>query len=132
VIGDHAAFPRFAVLADSSAWIDHFRRGNADMIRFIGAGAVVTHEFIIGELLLGSFPPGSEALTLIEGLPRVQTAGHDDVRTFVENHRVRGSGIGWTDAHLAASALIEGVGLFTKDRCLGALADRIGLKPVSE
>ena len=40
------------VLADTSIWIDHFRRGDVRLEECLDHGDVVMHPFIVGELLL--------------------------------------------------------------------------------
>ena len=44
------------VLADTSIWIDHFRRSDLRLTRFLDRGDVVMHPFVIGELVLGYVP----------------------------------------------------------------------------
>ena len=38
------------ILADTSVWIDHFRRGLASFARQLEAGEVATHTVVLGEL----------------------------------------------------------------------------------
>ena len=54
-------------------------------------------------------------------------AEHDEVLTLVAYHRLWGSGVGWVDAHLLASALLSGVRLWTLDRPLARQAERLGV-----
>ena len=39
------------VLADTSIWIDHFRRSDARLEEFLDRGDVVMHPFVIGVLI---------------------------------------------------------------------------------
>jgi predicted nucleic acid-binding protein len=42
-------------------------------------------------------------------------------------HRLAGSGLGWVDLHLLASALVSSAQILTLDRALRRLAARIGV-----
>jgi hypothetical protein len=44
---------------------------------------------------------------------------------FIKNHRLGGSGIGWVDAHILASALESGSHIFTLDSRLKIQADNL-------
>ena len=44
------------VLADTSIWIDHFRRSDLRLAQFLDRGDIAMHPFVIGELLLGHVP----------------------------------------------------------------------------
>jgi len=46
---------------------------------------------------------------------------------MVEARRLAGSGIGWVDAHLLASALHGGGVLWTHDECLARVVSRLGI-----
>ena len=115
------------MLVDTSVWIDHFRRTNADLEYFLEAGRVVTHPFVIGELACGSLSRRGEVLRLIEALPAAPVATHEEVMTFVERRRLHGSGLGWVDVHLLASARLVGHSLWSADRRLRRAAVRLGL-----
>jgi predicted nucleic acid-binding protein len=49
----------------------------------------------------------------------------DEVLALIEHHRLMGIGIGWIDAHLLASAMLGGIGLWTLDRRLAEAALRL-------
>lgn len=38
------------ILVDTSVWIDHLRRNDAELTRLLDMGQVLTHRFVIGEL----------------------------------------------------------------------------------
>jgi hypothetical protein len=65
-------------------------------------------------------------LSLLASLPRARQANHDEVLAFVESNGLGGSGIGWVDAHLLASARLTGMPLWTLDRRLAAVARSLG------
>jgi predicted nucleic acid-binding protein len=115
------------VLVDTSVWIDHFRRPNADLELLLEEGRVWTHPFVIGELACGSLARRAEVLRLIETLPSAAVATHDEAMTLVERHRLEGTGLGWIDVHLLASARLTRQSLWSTDRRLRTTAVRLGL-----
>lgn len=115
------------VLADSSVWIGHWRHFNPAFARRLDAGAVCIHPFVIGELAVGDISRRDEVLAELHKLPATRMAEHDEVLTLVAYHRLWGTGVGWVDAHLLASALLSGVRLWTLDRPLARQAERLGV-----
>lgn len=115
------------MLVDTSIWIDHFRRSSPDLEHLLEEGRVVTHPFVIGELACGSLARRGEVLQLFEALPVAPVATHVEVMTFINRHRLHGSGLGWLDVHLLASARLTRHALWSADRRLRAAALRIGL-----
>ena len=113
------------VLVDTSVWI----RGVAgvapyavELGRLLNLKKVVGHELVYGELLIGDTGGRRILLSAYEKMHQSASAPHTDVVTFVRNHRLHGRGVGWIDAHLLASALIERVRLWTADARLAELA----------
>ena len=116
------------MLVDTSVWVDHLRRGNRELAEQLEAGLVWCHPFVIGEIACGRLSDRSEILSLLGGLPCAPRADHDEVMTFVERAGLAGSGIGWIDAHLLASARLAGIGLWTLDRRLETVATELGIR----
>jgi predicted nucleic acid-binding protein len=106
------------VLADTSVWIHHLRRGLPELREALESGMVATHPFVIGELACGSLRDRKAMLADLAQLPMVDVAEHEEVMALVERRKLAGRGIGWLDAHLLASARISGVRLWTLDRAL--------------
>lgn len=106
------------ILVDSSLWIELLRRGHARLQRALEVETIVIHDFVLGELSLGHLRKGSELIATMESLHRLAVASHDEVLMVIDKYELRGSGIGWIDAHLIASCLIDGVRLWTLDRTL--------------
>jgi predicted nucleic acid-binding protein len=115
------------VLVDTSVWIDHLRRGNAQLVARLEHGEVESHPFIIGELACGNLRRRNEILSLLGSLARVIEAEHDEVLSLVESRRVNGRGLGWVDVHILASALLGRTTLWTLDRPLAEQARRLGV-----
>ncbi|MDR2856920.1 MAG: VapC toxin family PIN domain ribonuclease, partial [Novosphingobium sp.] len=107
------------ILADSTVWIDHLRRGDPLLARRLEAGLVHIHPFIIGEIALGSLRRRDTVLSALRGLPTVAQATDEEVQAFIERQPLYSLGIGYIDAHLlAATRLTPGLRLWTRDRRL--------------
>lgn len=46
------------VLADTSVWIDHFRRGEPELMERLRLGEIVIHSAVISDPLEGPAPQG--------------------------------------------------------------------------
>jgi predicted nucleic acid-binding protein len=114
-------------LADSSVWVDHLRHDNARLSRSLVDGEIACHSFVIGELACGFLTKRTEILTLLEKLPSVPVADHDEVLRLVEARRLYGRGLGWIDMHLLASALLSRTSIWTLDKALSRAARSLGL-----
>ena len=117
------------MLVDTSVWVDHFRQQNQELTDALERGEVWSHPFVIGELACGNLKQRPEILTLLEALPQAPLAEHGETLAFVETQRLMGTGLGWVDVHLLASATLAGLTLWTMDRRLAGAAERSGLKP---
>ena len=115
------------ILADTSIWIDHLRKGNEFLSSLLEKGVVLIHPFIIGELACGSMVNRHEILGLLRTLPDVGTADHAEVLHLVTEKRLHGRGIGWIDAHLLTAALLAHSYLWTSDKRLRLIAESLGI-----
>jgi predicted nucleic acid-binding protein len=114
-------------LVDSSVWIDHWRRGNAKLSTALESGSVAAHPFVIGELACGNVPRRATTLPLLQALPLVPSARHEEVMTLVEREGLSATGLGWVDAHLLTAARLSSTRLWTLDRALRRAAERLGV-----
>lgn len=115
------------MLADTSVWIDHLRRGNRLLAGRLETGEVESHPFVVGELACGSLERRDEILSLLRALPGVVEADHEEVLTLVDSAGLSGRGLGWVDMHLLASAILSGTTLWTLDKRLGEQARRLSV-----
>ncbi|MGH7653926.1 MAG: type II toxin-antitoxin system VapC family toxin [Gemmatimonadaceae bacterium] len=115
------------ILVDTSVWVDHLRRGDAALTALLESSEVAVHPYVVGELACGSLRPRSEVIRLLNELPTATTASHAEVMHFITAHRLSGRGIGYVDAHLLASAAIDGLSLWTRDKALSAESARLKL-----
>lgn len=116
------------ILVDTSVWIDHLRRGDAQLAEALEDGEVITHSLVIGELACGGMRRRAEVMHLLEQLPRAREANHREVMSMIEGRRLMGTGIGYVDAHLlAAAALTPSASLLTREPRLAGVARRLGV-----
>ncbi len=116
------------MLVDTSVWIDHLRNGNASLASALETSEVWCHPFVQGEMACGNLRNWEEVLSLLAALPQAATATHSEALTLVEMHRLMGTGLGWIDIHLLASALLAGVRFWTLDRPLARAAQSLGIE----
>jgi hypothetical protein len=94
----------------------------------LSAGRIAMHPFVVAELALGTLRDRKKTLAYLEMLPQVKVAQLSEVRRMIEAHSLYGRGIGLTDVHLLASALITPYTLlWTVDKRLGSLAEALGV-----
>lgn len=110
------------ILADTSVWIDHFRKSSKRLSSLLDAESVCTHPFILGELACGNIKNRKEIIALLHALPSADKVSEDEIFYFIEQHRLGGRGIGLIDIHLLASCFISKCSLYTIDRRLHEVA----------
>ena len=115
------------ILVDTSVWIDHLRNGNAQLKELLNNNEVMIHPFIIGELACGSIRNRTEIISLLNELPFVVVAEHQEVLKLIETKKMYGKGIGLIDAHLIASVLLTNVRLLTLDKPLEKLISTLNM-----
>jgi predicted nucleic acid-binding protein len=105
------------VLADTSVWVQHLRRGEPGLAERLSEGLVLMHPFISGELACGNLKGRAAILSDLHALPPAKLASSAEVLLLIEDRRLWGRGLGWIDAHLLASALLSkcGYGHLTRD-----------------
>ena len=106
------------VLVDTSVWVTFLKKGNDRLQNLLQDVEVATHPMIIGELACGSIQNRAEILSTLHTLTQVTVADHQEVLQFIEKKRLMGSGIGYIDAHLLASAILSHTPLWTEDNNL--------------
>lgn len=119
------------MLVDTSVWIDHFRSANALLHERLAADQVWTHPYVVGELACGNLTPRRATLSQLAKLRHAHMVQHDDVLHFITEHRLHGTGLGWVDVNLLASAQVAQLPLWALDRRLAAAARRLGLETPS-
>ncbi|KKA12810.1 ribonuclease [Sinorhizobium meliloti] len=115
------------ILADTSIWIDHFRHTDAELRRIIEDDRLLCHPAVIGELALGSLRERSNVIAFLMAQREALVATHQEVMMMIDRHAIFSMGIGYTDAHLLASVLLDQrMALWTRDKRLQAAAEKAG------
>ena len=116
------------ILLDTSVWIDHLRKSEDLVGDLLAQDHILAHPFVIGELALGSMRRYDLMVTALLELPQAAMATTSEVLHFVKRHALMGSGIGYVDAHLLASAkLMPSTLLWTRDKRLKKIATALGV-----
>ena len=116
------------ILVDTSVWVNHLRERDEVLAEFLDHALVLTHPFVVGEIALGDLHQRKAILDDLSNLSQVPVATDPEVLHFIEQNRLFGSGIGYVDAHLlAAVRLHAGTSLWTNDRRLHGVAERLGM-----
>lgn len=116
------------ILVDTSVWVDHLRAGDQALASLLDSALVLVHPFVIGEMALGHLRQSDLVLGALQDLPQAAVATDQEVLAFIRRHALPGLGIGYVDAHLLASTrLTAGALLWTRDRRLLAVAERLAL-----
>jgi predicted nucleic acid-binding protein len=115
------------ILVDTSVWIDHFRSGNDELSEILTAGLVLGHPCVTGELGCGRLRNREEILRLLGELPQGVVGEQGELLALIEEHGLHGSGLGWVDVHLLASARLSSSSLWTLDKTLKSAAGKLGL-----
>ena len=117
------------ILVDTSVWIDHLRSPEAKLQTLLEDDEVITHPLVRLELALGSIADRKKMLNHLSLLVQATVVGTDELFAVVELRRLYRRGIGITDLHLIASALLDrSILIWTRDRRLGEIADELGIR----
>ena len=116
------------ILVDTTVWIDNVRSPILELQERVGAGEVLAHDMVIGELACGHLPDRERFLRRLRALPAIATLTSTDVLELIESHAWMGRGIGYVDANLLGSVLShDGASLWTADRRLKQIANELGI-----
>lgn len=115
-------------LIDTSVWIDHLRRPEELLAHLLRQDKVTMHPYVIGEIALGNFENRGAMLARLDTLPTAPVARHPEILQVIDEEKLFGTGLGYVDVHLLASArLMKGSDLWTRDKRLLRIAERMGL-----
>lgn len=117
------------ILVDTSVWIDHLRHPEVRLQDLLQTDEVVTHPLVRLELALGSIAEREKVLNDLSLLVQAPLVQMDELFSLVELRRLYRRGIGITDLHLIASALLDrSISIWTRDRRLGEIANELGIR----
>ena len=116
------------ILADTSVWIDHFRKPNARLQQLVEGGRMCNHPFVTGELAAGSLHVRHHMIQNLRALPHLEPVLEDTFYAFLEQSCLNGIGLGFVDLHLlAAVSARPGHSLWSRDVRLRDSAMSLGL-----
>lgn len=115
------------VIVDTSIWISHLRKGSSHLKLLLLDGEVASHPFIVGELACGNMKNRKEILSLLQALPMAPVLEQDEILYFIDRNGLAGTGIGFIDVHLLASARLSKLPLWTSDKRLKKAAEKLKL-----
>jgi len=121
------------ILADTSIWIELFRKGRfkAELGRLIAADQLCTHPCVVAELACGNLPDRKKTLGDLDKLTALPIIRLNDIRVMIEARGLWSKGIGLTDAHLIAACLaVPGTHLWTIEGALDRVSNSLGLRYV--
>lgn len=113
------------VLVDTSVWITHFREGLPHLEQILMNASAGIHPFIIGEIACGHLKNRKEILSLLDELPKMQSIENQEILTFIDQHKLMGSGIGLIDIHILASSILSNAYLWTFDKKLDLISKKL-------
>ena len=115
------------ILADTSVWVQHFRRGVPDFTVALQNGQISVHPVVLGELASGNPARRAQTLSALRTLPRAKAGAAEECLDFIEAHKLYGRGIGWNDVQLLVAARLSGHPLWSFDARLTAAALELGV-----
>jgi predicted nucleic acid-binding protein len=120
-----------SVLVDTSVWRNYFtgRMGVAAAETFSallgGNDEILVHPTVRGELVLGGLSLAQEEL--LAALPEAPEIPSGEVLGFVKRRKLARRGVGWVDAQILASALVNPALLWSLDRAMVQSARDLGI-----
>lgn len=115
------------ILADTSVWVEHFRRGLPLLAEKLLRAQIAMHSVVIGELATGNLARREETLRWLGQLPRLEELSAADCLAFIEQRKLFGLGLGWNDVQMLAAAAHSQVPIWSLDKKLTQSARRLQL-----
>ena len=86
------------------------------------------HPFVLGEIALGYIRKRADWLLRLSELPTIHVAEPEEVLYLIEQQDLVAIGVGYIDVHLLAAAhTTPDCLLWTRDKALGRIANRLGV-----
>jgi predicted nucleic acid-binding protein len=117
------------VLADTSVWVEHFRKPNRVLQTLLSADQVLCHPMVLIEIACGTPPaPRERTLTDLRQLRSAVVASTDETLALIEREQLQDSRCGAIDLLLLGSVLLTSDAvLWTLDKDLQDLAARFDI-----
>ena len=115
------------ILADTSVWVQHFRRGVPDFTTALQNGQISIHSVTPGELASGNLATRTQTLDALRSLPRTKSGTTEECLDFIEAHALYGRGVGWNDLQLLVAARLSGHPFWSLDTRLTVAPVELGV-----
>lgn len=115
------------IIADTSVWVQHFRRGMPDFAAALQDGRISLHPVVLGELASGNVSQRSVTLAALRRLPLTPVGTSKECLDFIETQALHGRGIGWNDVQLLVAARLTRYPLWSLDTRLARAAEDLGV-----
>lgn len=115
------------ILADTSLWVEHFRRGLPKFAAALTAHQISIHPVVLGELATGNLTQRARTLAALGRLPHVKAGTTAECLHFIEAQQLFGRGVGWNDVQLLVGARLSRQPLWSLDARLAAAAAELGI-----
>ena len=76
------------VLIDTSVWIDHFHKPIPKLLSLLETRQVLTHPFVIGELIAGHIPKRSQTISDLKLIPQSRMVPNEWVYHLIEKNKL--------------------------------------------
>lgn len=97
----------------------------ADLENLLDRERIIQHPFVTAEMALGNPRNRQAMIGFLGSIDQAQVCSSQDLLAFVEAKKLSGTGIGFVDAHLLASAMRTRCQVWSRDKRLVAQADRL-------
>jgi predicted nucleic acid-binding protein len=115
------------ILADTSVWVQHFRRGMPEFAAALSERQISIHPLVVGELACGNLVKRAQTLADLRRLPQATVGTSEECLSLIESRSLYGRGLGWNDVQLLVAARLSGQLLWSLDTRLAAVARKMGI-----
>ena len=116
------------ILADTSLWVDLFRRGRpTSFVESVRSRRILIHPAVLGELATGNLRDRAHTLAMLRSLPHAKAGTTDECLASIEAHRLYARGVGWTDVQLLVAARLSHAMLWSLDEPLIEAAEQLNV-----
>jgi len=118
------------ISVDTQIWLAFANREPVAqrLVALLREGIAEVHPLVLAELDFGvSARARATTLRALDALVGPPARRHEEVVAFARENGVVGAGVGYVDAHLLASAYLDGRMLWAGDDEVQQIADRLGI-----
>ena len=116
------------ILVDTTIWIDYFSARQPLLHELLGERQAAIHDLIIGELAVGDLRDRVGTLYALSRIRQSHRVSDQEALDLIEAEHLWGTGLGFVDVHLLASALVTpDCLLWSRDKRLAETAGRLGV-----